>query len=86
MTNPESSQQDAELNPESPPDEMTAGVDDETAGFDEEAAEEAVTADYQTRLSEFDNVESVPVDSVPVQSSELDESDLKLQSPGSQGS
>jgi hypothetical protein len=108
MTNPEDSQQDAELNPESPIDETTTGVTDEasgadvaggapmqadtqetsdageTTGFDAEAAQEGVTADYQERIREFDEVESVPVTSVPVPSSELDESDLKVQSPGGQ--
>ncbi len=91
MTDPQATQQDTELNPESPTDETTdetsadevAGVD-ETAGFDAEAAQEGVTADYQERLREFDEVESVPVVTVPVPSSELDESDLKVQSPGSQ--
>ena len=108
MTNPEDSHQDAELNPESPTDETTAGVTDEasgadeagsvgkkasdaqasdageTTGFDAEAAQEGVTADYQERIREFDEVESVPVTSVPVPSSELDESDLKVESPGGQ--
>ncbi|MDQ4092141.1 MAG: hypothetical protein M3143_01600 [Actinomycetota bacterium] len=104
MTNPEDSQQDAELNPESPTDETTASVTDEasgghkasdaegasdaeeTSGFDAEAAQEGVTADYQERIREFDEVESVPVTSVPVPSSELDDSDLEVQSPGSQNS
>ncbi|MGH3981221.1 MAG: hypothetical protein ACREX8_17635 [Gammaproteobacteria bacterium] len=95
MTEPEATQQDTDLNPESPTDETTdvttdeASADDvpsvdDTAGFDAEAAQEGVTAEYQERLREFDEVESVPVDSVPVPSSELDESDLKLQSPGGQ--
>lgn len=96
MTEPEATQQDTELNPESPTDETTdvatdetsadeaAGDSDETAGFDAEAAQEGVTADYQERLREFDEVESVPVTSVPVPSSELSESDLKVQSPGGQ--
>ncbi|HVE95802.1 MAG TPA: hypothetical protein VNA67_02280 [Pseudonocardiaceae bacterium] len=110
MTNPEDSQQGAELNPESPTDETTAGVTDEasgadeassvgqkasdaegasdaeeTTGFDAEAAQEGVTADYQERIREFDEVESVPVTSMPVPTSELDESDLKVESPGGQG-
>ncbi len=78
MTEPEATQQDTELNPEAPE------VPDETAGFNEEQAEEALAADYQTRLAEFDEVESVPVVSVPVPSSELSESDLKVQGPGGQ--
>jgi hypothetical protein len=60
------------------------GVDEETPSFDAEAAQEGVTADYQERLREFDEVESVPVTSVPVPSSELKESDLKVESPGGQ--
>lgn len=100
MTEPEATQQDTELNPESPADEAPdvttdvatdetsaderAGGDDETAGFDAEAAQEGVTADYQERIREFDEVESVPVTSVPVPSSELDDSDLEVQAPGGQ--
>ena len=95
MTEPDATQQDTELNPESATDETTdvttdetpadeAAGADETAGFDAEAAQEGVTADYQERLREFDGVESVPVTSVPVPSSELKESDLKVESPGGQ--
>jgi hypothetical protein len=63
MTDPEGTQQDAELGPESSTDEASTGVnqkpeDEATADVTEEGA----TADYQARLSEFDNVESpVPV-------------------------
>ena len=95
MTEPEATQQDNDLNPESPTDESADVTGDETsadnptgtdeaAGFDAEAAQEGVTADYQERIREFDEVESVPVTSVPVPSSDLDESDLKVQSPGGQ--
>ncbi|MDQ4011294.1 MAG: hypothetical protein M3228_11525 [Actinomycetota bacterium] len=84
MTEPEATQQDTELNPEAATDETTADGDDETAGFDAEAAQEGVTAEYQERLQEFDQVESTPVVSVPVPSSELKESDLKVEGPGGQ--
>ncbi|HEX2263432.1 MAG TPA: hypothetical protein VHH52_06650 [Pseudonocardiaceae bacterium] len=98
MTEPEATQQDTDLNPESAADETTdvttdvtdeTSADetsdaDETAGFDAEAAQEGVTADYQERIREFDEVESVPVTSVPVPSSELKDSDLEVQSPGGQ--
>ena len=95
MTDSEATHQDAELDAESPTDETAdvttdeASADepadsDETTGFDAEAAQEGVTAGYQERLREFDEVESVPVVSVPVPSSELNESDLKVQSPGGQ--
>jgi hypothetical protein len=76
MTNPESIQQDTELNPGS--------STEEEAGIKEGLPDEGVTADYQERLREFDAVESVPVVSVPVQSSELSDSDLKVQAPGDQ--
>ena len=97
MTDPEATHQDTEPNPEAPTDETpdvttdetsvddVTGVDSEEPGFDAEAAQEGVTADYQERLREFDEVDTVPVTSVPVPSSELSESDLKVQSPGSQG-
>ncbi len=75
MTNPEDTHQDAELDPESSTEEATADVN-------EKPSEEVATADYQTRLREFDNVESVPVVSLPVESSQLDESDLEVQAPG----
>lgn len=89
MTEPEATQQEADLNPESSTDEATADVNEESSesGFDPEAAtEEGVNADYQERLAEFDEVESTPVVSVPVPTSELDESDLKVQGPGGQSS
>lgn len=97
MTDPEATHQDTEPNPEAPADETpdvttdetsvddVTGVDSEEPGFDAEAAQEGVTADYQERLREFDEVDTVPVTSVPVPSSELSEDDLKVQSPGSQG-
>lgn len=69
-------QADLDLGPSS------GGVTAETSGA-AEPSEEGVTADYQTRLREFDEVESVPVVSVPVQSSELEDSDLRVQAPGS---
>lgn len=75
MTNPEGTQQDAELDPES-------STDEATADGNEEPWEKGAAADYQTRLQEFDQVESVPVVSLPVESSQLDESDLKVQPPG----
>jgi hypothetical protein len=63
MTDPEDTPQDAELDRESSTDEASTDVnqkpeDEATADVTEEGA----TADYQARLSEFDNVESpVPV-------------------------
>jgi hypothetical protein len=100
MTKQEATQQDAEFDSESLTDEASAGANqkprdvepdvgsstDETSGtVNEEPWEEAATADYQTRLDEFDNVESsTPVVSLPVTSSELAESDLKVQQPGDQ--
>jgi hypothetical protein len=78
MTDPESTPQEAELTPEPPADEATA-TDEATTEVDQEAKEKGLTADYQiagekagaadyqTRLEEFDNVESpVPVVSLPV--------------------
>jgi hypothetical protein len=63
MTDPEDTPQDAELDPESSPDESSTDVNQEPE--DEATAdvtEEGATADYQARLSDFDNVESpVPV-------------------------
>lgn len=75
MTHPEGTQEDAELDPGSSTDEATPEID-------EEEWKEAAAADYQTRLREFDNVESVPVVSLPVKSSQLEESDLEVESPG----
>jgi hypothetical protein len=49
-----------------------------------EAGEEGVAADYETRIREFDQVESTPVVSVPVQSSQLEKDDLEVQAPGGQ--
>ena len=98
MSDPEGTQQDTELDLESSSGKPTAGVnqepqdaeldsasstDEATAEVNEEPWEEAATADYETRLREFDAVESTPVVSLPVQSSQLDESDLKMPSPGS---
>lgn len=77
MTDPEATQQSPGPGKDSSAHEATANIS--------EAGEEGVAADYETRLREFDDVESVPIDSVPVQSSELSGSDLKLQSPGGQG-
>lgn len=74
MTDPEATQQNPEPDPDSSTDEAAANI--------AEAGEEGVAADYETRLREFDDVDSVPIASVPVQSSELDQSDLTVQSPG----
>lgn len=87
MTNPEAIQQDTERDPESPTDETTTDIEEtgeeEAKTGIEKAGEEGVAADYQTRIREFDEVESsAPVVSVPVQSSQLEESDLKIQPPG----
>ena len=59
MTDPEGTQQDAELDPESSTDEASTDVNqkpEDEATVD--VTEEGSTADYQARLSEFDNVES----------------------------
>ena len=78
MTDPEGTPQETELTPESSTGEATA-TDEATTKVDQEAKEKGLTADYQiagekagaadyqTRLEEFDNVESpVPVVSLPV--------------------
>ena len=83
MTDPEGTPQDAELDSESATDEAPADVNEES-DVGEEPWEEAMTADYQERLREFDNVESTPVASLPGQSSQLSESDLEVQPPGEQ--
>lgn len=49
-----------------------------------EAGEEGVAADYETRIREFDEVESTPVVSAPAQSSQLEKDDLEVQTPGGQ--
>ena len=60
MTDPEDTPQDTELDPESSTDESSTDVnqkpEDEATAAD--VTEEGSTADYQARLSEFDNVES----------------------------
>jgi hypothetical protein len=78
MTDPESTHQDAELDTESSTDEAPTKIN-------EDQAEALLTADYETRLHEFDNVETTPVVSLPVTSSDLEESDLKVPPPGGQG-
>ena len=95
MTESEANPQDTDLEPKSSTEESTADVsqaaDEPTAdvsegGEEEEATpnyqeegEEKAAADYQTRLEEWDNVESsVPVVSLPVESGELDKSDLEV--------
>ncbi|MGH3897323.1 MAG: hypothetical protein ACRDTA_03545 [Pseudonocardiaceae bacterium] len=77
MTNPESTHQDAGLDTEPSTDEAPAGIN-------EDQVEALATADYQTRLREFDNVETTPVVSLPTESSDLAESDLKVSPPGGQ--
>lgn len=87
---PDSSADEVTVNVSSAGEEGEAAGSDSDSSADEakaniaEAGEEGVAADYETRLAEFDDVDSVPVVSVPVQSSELAESDLKVQSPGDQ--
>ena len=78
MTDPTDTPQGTELGSES-------STDEETADINEEPWQEAATADYQTRLREFDSVESQPVVSLSEQSSQLSESDLEVQPPGDQG-
>lgn len=59
MTDPEDTPQDTELDPESSTDEASTDVNqkpEDEATVD--VTEEGSTADYQARLSEFDNVES----------------------------
>jgi hypothetical protein len=78
MTNPESTHQDADLDTESSTNEAPAEIN-------EDQAEALLTADYETRMREFDNVETAtPVVSLPVESSDLDESDLKVTPPSGQ--
>lgn len=79
MTNPESTPQDAELDTGSSTEEASTEVN-------EEQAEALLTADYQTRLREFENVETTPVVSLPIKTSDLEESDLKVPPPGGQDS
>ncbi|MBV9011911.1 MAG: hypothetical protein JO115_05720 [Pseudonocardiales bacterium] len=78
MTSPESTHEDAELDTGSSTDEAPTEVN-------EDQAEALLTADYQTRLREFEKVETTPVVSLPVESSDLEESDLKMSPPGGQG-
>jgi len=63
---PQDTSQDTELDSESSPDEAAADVT-------EEPWVESASAEYQTRLREFDEVESAPVTSMPVESSQPDE-------------
>jgi hypothetical protein len=56
-----------------------AGEEEETTPNYQEEGEEKAAADYQTRLEEWDNVESsVPVVSLPVESRDIDKSDLEV--------
>lgn len=71
MSEPQDTQHDTELDTESP-------TPDASADDNRDLGEEGVTADYETRMREFDNVESTPVVSLPVESKDLDEGDLKL--------
>ncbi|HEX4102005.1 MAG: hypothetical protein WA731_15490 [Pseudonocardiaceae bacterium] len=72
MTDPQDTQHDTDLDRESP----TSDAPDDG---DRDLGEEGATADYETRMREFDNVDSsTPVVSLPVESRDLDESDLKL--------
>jgi hypothetical protein len=78
MTNPESAHQDDDLDTESSTDEAPAEIN-------KEQAEALLSADYETRMREFDNVETAtPVVSLPVESSDRDESDLTVPPPGGQ--
>lgn len=72
MTDPQDTQHDTDLDRESP----TRDAPDDG---DRDLGEEGASADYETRMREFDNVDSsTPVVSLPVESRDLDESDLKL--------
>lgn len=88
MTDSEATQQSPGTDLDSSADQTTANIEEPDSSADaasiEEAGEEGVAADYETRLREFDDVDSVPIVSVPVQSSELEQSDLEVQSPSSQ--
>ncbi|MGH3839471.1 MAG: hypothetical protein ACRDSF_27795 [Pseudonocardiaceae bacterium] len=89
MTDPEGTPQETELAPESSPGEETidANPEAETRGLQEAErkgltadyqieGEKAGAADYQTRLEEFDNVETpVPVESLPVKTPSLEKGD-----------
>ncbi|MGH3767833.1 MAG: hypothetical protein ACRDS0_06180 [Pseudonocardiaceae bacterium] len=84
MTEPEGTAQGAGLDSKPSTDEPAADINPvtpeaETTAEYQEEVEEKAAADYQTRLEEWDNVESsVPVASLPVESRELDKSDLEL--------
>ncbi|MGH3548557.1 MAG: hypothetical protein ACRDQU_10710 [Pseudonocardiaceae bacterium] len=71
MTDPQATQHDTEL-------DRGTSTSDAPADVDRDLGEEGVTAGYQARLREFDNVDSTPVVSLPVESRDLSESDLKL--------
>lgn len=89
MTDSEGTPQETELDLESSTGEATADVNPETAkrGLEEAerkgltadyqiAGEKGGAADYQTRLEEFDNVETpVPVESLPVKTPSMEKSD-----------
>ena len=67
MTDPQDTQHDTDLDRESP----TSDAPDDG---DRDLGEEGATADYETRMREFDNVDSsTPVVSLPVESRDLDE-------------
>lgn len=88
MTEPEGTPQKTELDPEPATGETTVGVNQEAEkrGLEEAArkglaadyqiaGEKAGAADYQTRVEEFNNVESpVPVVTLPVKTPSLEKS------------
>lgn len=78
MTNPEGTHQDTEF-------DTGPSTDEAPTEINKDQAEALLTADYQTRLREFDKVETTPIVSLPVKSSDLEESDLKVPPPGGQG-
>lgn len=78
MTEPENTAEDTQLDSESGTEEPT--VDTSGASWDE-----AATADYQERLSEFDKVESEPIASASTES-QPSGSDLQVSMPEDQSS
>jgi hypothetical protein len=64
MTEPEDATA-AELQDATEPEGATESEDTENTGINQEHAEELAAADYQSRLEEFDNVDTTPVVSVP---------------------
>ncbi|MGH3798355.1 MAG: hypothetical protein ACRDRT_10605 [Pseudonocardiaceae bacterium] len=78
MTEPGNTAEDTQLDSES-------GTEEPTVDTGGEPWEEAATADYEERLSEFDKVESEPIASASTES-QPGESDLQVSMPEDQSS